>query len=215
MAATRGNASLDPDIDPERVGSIWMDAERAMIARWRGEPVLERLESGVPPKRPAVGSVRRGPARPAGGGRVPGHGTEGRHRELLRRYLADIAGRVADLDFVEVAGRGQLHEQLADLLRRLASRGDGDIEVTTRRASRRPTEPQLAARLREMLGAQLPRQTSGSYRWTGPQPTAASGRLLPPDSGGQRKPKPRHLPERREIDLEVELMLAGDEAAEL
>lgn len=215
MAATPGNASLDPDIDPERVGSIWMDAERAMIAIWRGEPVVERLESGVPPRRPAVGSVRRGPARPAGGGRVPGHGTEGRHLELMRRYLADLVGRLADLDVVEVAGRGQLHEQLADLLRRLVSRGDGEVEVTTRRTSRRPTERQLTARLREMLGAQLPRQTSGSYRWTRPQPAAASGRLLPPDSGGQRNPKPRHLPGRREIELEVELMLADDEAAAL
>ena len=108
MAATGVNTSLYPDIDPERIGSIWVDAERAMIARWRGKPVVERLESGVPPKRPAVGSVRRGPARPAGGGRVPGHGTEGRHRELLRRYLADLAGRLGDLDVVEVAGRGLL-----------------------------------------------------------------------------------------------------------
>ena len=213
MAATGVNTSLYPDIDPERIGSIWVDAERAMIARWRGKPVVERLESGVPPKRPAVGSVRRGPARPAGGGRVPGHGTEGRHRELLRRYLADLAGRLGDLDVVEVAGRGLLQEQFADLLRRLATRSDGEIVVTTRRASRRPSERQLAARLREVLGAQLPRRTLGSHRWTGSQLTAASGRLMPTDSGEQHKSKPRHLPERREIELEVEMMLADEATA--
>jgi hypothetical protein len=213
MDATSVNTSPEPDVDPERVGLIWMDAERAMIARWRGEPVVERVESGVPPKRPAVGSVRRGPGRPAGGGRVPGHGTEGRHLELSRRYLADLAGRLADLDVVEVAGRAMVHEQFAALLRRLAARGNGVVDVTTRRASRRPTERQLAARLREMLGAQHPRRTVGSYRWTGPQATAASGRILPPDRGGRRNPKPRHLPERREIELEVEMMLADDAPA--
>jgi hypothetical protein len=102
---------------------------------------------------------------------------------------------------------------LADLLRRLAGRGEGDVEVMTRKTSRRPTERQLAARLREMVGAQLPRESLGSYRWTGPQPTTASGRPLPPASGGQRNPKPRHLPERREIELEVEMMLVDDAAA--
>jgi hypothetical protein len=210
MAAKRVSKSLDRSIDPERVGAIWMDAERAMIARWQGGPIVERLESGVPPKRPAVGSVRRGPARPSGGGRVPGHGTEGRHLELVRGYLADLAGRLVELDVVEVAGRGISHEQLADLLRRLARRGEGDVEVTTRKTSRRPTERQLAARLREMVGAQLPRETLGSYRWTRPQPRTASGRPLPPASGGRRNLKPRHLPERREIELEVETMLADD-----
>lgn len=29
MAATPVNISLDPDVDPERVGSVWIDAERA------------------------------------------------------------------------------------------------------------------------------------------------------------------------------------------
>ncbi len=184
-----------------------------MIALWRDGPVVERLESYVPAKRPAVGSVRRGPARPAGGGRAPGHGTEGRHRELLRRYLADLAERLADLDVVEVAGRGLVHEQFADVLRGSAARGQGDIEVITRRASRRPSERQLAARLRELLGAQLPRRTRGSHRWTEPQPVAASGKLLPPDSVDRHRPKPRHLPERREIELAVEMMLAGEATA--
>lgn len=213
MSATQMNTEIRSDVDPDRVGLVWMDAERAIIARWRGEPALERLESGVPPKRQAVGSVRRGPARPSGGGRVAGHGTEGRHLELLRRYLADLAGRTGDLDVIEVAGRGLLFEQFADLLRRLAARGDGDIEVLTRRVSRRPTERQLAARLREIVGAQPPRQTYGSYRWTGLQPTGPSGRLTPAVHGAPRKVKSRYLPERREIELEVEMMLGDDTTA--
>jgi hypothetical protein len=208
------DTSLELDVDPERVGLVWLDAERAMIARWRGAPVVERLESGVPPRRAAVGSVRRGPARPAGGGRVPGHGTKGRHRELLRRYFADLAVHLADLDIVEVAGRGQAYEQLADLLRRLAARREGDVDVTTRAAARRPTERQVMARLREMVGAPLPRRTRGPYRATGPQPTGASGSPAPSPNGGSRSQDPRHLPERREIDLEIEMLLADDPGTE-
>jgi hypothetical protein len=114
------------------------------------------------------------------------------------------------LDVIEVAGRGPAYEQLADLLRRLAARRDDDVDVTTRRASRRPTERQVAARLREMVGEPLPRRTQGPYRSTGPQPTAASGRILPPFSGGSRNQNARRLPERREIEIEIEMMLAED-----
>jgi hypothetical protein len=120
---------------------------------------------------------------------------------------------LADLDVIEVAGRGPAHEQLADLLRRLAARRDGDVDVTTRRASRRPTERQVIARLREIVGAPLPRRTRGPSRWTGPQPTGAS-RVVPPHSGGSRNQNPRHLPERREIDLEIEMMLADETGTE-
>jgi hypothetical protein len=156
------DTSLELDVDPERVGLVWLDAERAMIARWRGAPVVERLESGVPPRRAAVGSVRRGPARPAGGGRVPGHGTKGRHRELLRRYFADLAVHLADLDIVEVAGRGQAYEQLADLLRRLAARREGDVDVTTRAAARRAAETTFVAVLLAREGSRVERGTSGA-----------------------------------------------------
>lgn len=135
MAATEMNTEIRSDVEPERVGLVWMDAEQAMIARWRGEPTVERLASDVPPKRQAMGSVRRGPARPSGGGRVPGHGTEGRHRDLLRRYFADLVGRVADLDVIEVTGRGLPYRQFAELFRQLASRRNADVEVRTRRMS--------------------------------------------------------------------------------
>jgi hypothetical protein len=94
------------EIDPEQAGLVWIDAQRAVIVRWEDEPVLDKLESGVPPKRRAVGSVRRGPARPHGGGRVGGHGTAGRHRELLGQFLGEVAERLADLDVVDVRAAG-------------------------------------------------------------------------------------------------------------
>jgi hypothetical protein len=191
----------------EDVGLVWVDGQRAVVARWRDEPVLREIESGAPPRRRAVGSVRRGPARPQGGGRVGGHGTEGRHIEMTRRFFAEIADELADAESVEVVGRGQLHEQFADVLRHLAERGDGQPEVTTRRLSRRPSDAQMAARLRRLVGEELPRRTSGPYR---PQPPSetASGRARDPGRAGFRNPRPRHLPEREAIDLEIEMMLA-------
>lgn len=204
MAESRDVPTPSVETDPERVGLVWMDAERAVIARWREEPVVERLESGVPPRRTAVGSIRRGPARPASGGRAAAHRTEGRHLELMRRYLADLAERVADLDVVEVSGRGQPHARFADLLRRLAAHSSGPQQVTSRSTSRRPTDPQLIARLRKLTDEELPRRTSGPYRT--PEPDPADKR----HGTTRRNPKPRRLPERREIDLEVEMMLADD-----
>lgn len=201
----------DRSVDPERTGLVWIDAQRAVIVRWQDEPVVERLESGVPPRRRAVGSVRRGPARPEGGGRVGGHGSEGRHIELTRRFFGEVAERVADLDLIEVSGRGQVHEQFADVLHRLIERGDGEPEVTTRSLSRRPSDRQMAARLRKLVGEQLPRHQSGPFRLLPPERTASS-RVREPGRAGFRNPTRRHLPEREHIDLEIEMMLADDGA---
>lgn len=197
------------DIEPELVAVVWMDARGAVIVNWDGEPAFERIESEVPPKRRATGSVRRGPARPYGGGRVPGHGTEGRHLDRMREFFGDVAERLADMEHVEISGRGQPHEQFAELLRTLAEKGDGSPTVTTRRLARRPTDPQLAARLRKLTDTQLPRQSSGPYR---PEPpaTTASGRVRKPSRDDLRKPRPRHLPEHKEIALEIEMLLEDD-----
>lgn len=196
-------------LDPERAGLVWIDEQRAVIVSWEDEPVLERVESGVPRRRRAVGSVRRGPGRPGGGGRVGGHGTEGRHLELTRRFFGEVAERLADLDQVEVSGRGQVHEQFADVLQQLAQSGDGQPEVTTRTLSRRPSDRQMAARLRKLVGERLPRRRAGPYR---PLPSAqdASGRARTPTRADFRNPTRRHLPEREAIDLEIEMMLSDE-----
>jgi hypothetical protein len=215
VAGSRNAAQAGANADPERVGLVWMDAEHALIARWRDEPVIETLESGVPPRRTAVGSIRRGPSHPTGGGRGAAQRTEGRHLELMRRYLAELADRVADLEVVEVSGRGQPHARFADLLRRLAAHSSGSQQVTTRSTARRPTDPQLIARLRRLSGEELPRRTSGPYRPVQVDPTG-SRRTSQTGSDGivRRNPRPRRLPERREIDLEVEMMLADVDAPE-
>ena len=193
--------------DPERVGVVWVGPDRAVVARWSGEPTLEHLNSAVSPRRRGVGSVRRGPARPSGGGRVAGHGTENRHEQELRRFLTELVGRLGDLDAVEVVGRAQYHERLAALLRRLAASRNADTIVTTRTLARRPSDKQLEARLRKLVGAELPRRDVGRYRLPASGPTSHTGRPLRP-AAGRRTLRPARLREKREIDQEVEAMLA-------
>lgn len=194
----------------EDIGLVWIDARRAVIVRWQDEPVLEWVESGVPPRRKAVGSVRRGPARPSGGGRVGGHGTEERHRGQMRRFFADVAEKLADLDHVQVIGRGLPHKEFAELLARLAATTQDGLTITTESLARRPSERQLAARLRRLTGKSQPRREHGPYR-PASVPALASGRPRPQGREDLANRRPRHLPEREAIDLEVEMMLAGDD----
>ena len=193
--------------DPEQVGLVWIGAGRAVVVRWDDEPIVEHLESAVPPRRRGVGSVRRGPARPAGGGSVPGHGTEEKHEQESRRFLADVVGRLAGLQAVEVIGRGVHPERLADLLRHVAARRDLDNVVTTRTLSRRPSDNQLKARLRKLVGEELPRRRVGRYRLPEPENATPTGRPVRP-AAGRRTLRPPRLSEAREIDEEVEAMLA-------
>ena len=205
--ATSNDRDEQSPVDPDRVGLVWIGADRAVIARWNGEPSLEHLESAVSPKRRGVGSVRRGPARPSGGGRVAGHGTENRHDEDVRRFLTEVVSHLGDLDEVEVVGRGHHHERLADLLQRLATRRNADLGVTTRGLSRRPSDKQLSARLRKLVGAEQPRRRTGRYRLPGQEPTSQTGRPLPA-AAGRRTLRPPRVSERHEIDEAVEAMLA-------
>ena len=205
MAASEG-PQHGTKTDPEQVGLVWIGADRAVVVRWNGEPTVEYLDGAVPPRRRGAGSVRRGPARPSGGGRVAGHGTEDKHEQELRRFLNDVVGRLDGLEAIEVAGRGLHPERLAELLRRIAARRNADTVVTTRALSRRPSDKQLKARLRKLVGADLPRRNVGRHRLPAPEPTTPTGRPLRP-AAGRRTLRPPTVSEQREIDEEVEAML--------
>lgn len=196
-------------IDDQRIGTLWIDGDGAVIGRWEGEPAFERIESGVTPRRRAVGSVRRGPARPAGGGRIGGPGTEDRHATDMRRFFATVADALRGLDVIEVGGRGPVHERFADLLANLSEQGDRGLQVTVRPAARRPTPRQMAARLRELAGEPLPRRTSGPYRPADPA-RDASGRERPFSRNDLPNRRRAHLPERKVIEHEVAMTLAED-----
>jgi hypothetical protein len=192
---------------PELVGLVWIGADRAVVVRWNDEPIMEHVDGAVSPKRRGVGSVRRGPARPSGGGSVPGHGTEEKHEQELRRFLSDVVGRLDGLETVEVIGRGLHPERLADVVRHVADRRNADIVVTTRTLSRRPSDNQLKARLRKLVGTELPRRRVGRYRLPEPEHATPTGRPLRP-AAGRRTLRPPALSEQREIEREVEAMLA-------
>ncbi|HEX5451339.1 MAG TPA: hypothetical protein VFW86_03035 [Candidatus Limnocylindrales bacterium] len=205
MTFSQGGAHDEREASRERTGLVWIDSRGAVIVRWREEPVLEDVPSGVTARHGAVGSVRRGPARPFGGGRVPGHGTEEAHEQELRRFLVEMASRLADLETIEVMGRGRLRDRLAELLRRVADRHGSAVDVSTRTLQRRPSGPQLAARLRRLVDAELPRRLVGRYRLPATQPTTPTGRPLRP-AAGRRTLRPPRLPERQEIEEELEQM---------
>ena len=198
-----------PVIDPERVAVVWIDAVGAAIATWGDgpDPTVEHVASGVTPRRRAVGSVRRGPARPSGGGYVAGHGTEEKHERELRQFFAEVAARLANFDMIEVVGRGYPHQWFAELLRRIAARRNEATEVGVRMVTRRPSDRQLNARLRNLSGTELPRRRVGRYRLPTVEPATATGRPLRP-SGGRRTLRPTRLPETKHIAEEIELMLA-------
>jgi hypothetical protein len=194
------------DVTPERVGLVWIGSEQAVIVRWDGEPVVEHIGSGVTPRRRAVGSVRRGPARPEGGGRVPGHGTKTKHDEELRQFLGDLSSRLSGLEALEVVGRGTLPSRFAEHSRRLAAARGDDLQVFTRVLSRRPSDAQLEARLRRITDRELPRRRVGRYGLPVEGPTTPTGRPLRP-AAGRRTMRPPRLPEWREVDEELEAML--------
>jgi hypothetical protein len=183
---------------PERVGLVWIGTDRAVLVLWDDEPVVEHVLSEVTPRRRAVGSIRRGPARPDGGGRVPGHGTTAKHEQELRRFLAELGARLAGLDVVEVAGRGGLPDRFAEVLRDLAARRNEPVEVTTRALARRPSDAQLKARLRRLADRELPRKRVGRYRLPPEEPTSPTGRPLRP-AAGRRTLRPARAPAADEI----------------
>jgi hypothetical protein len=41
----------EPATDPERVGLVWVGADRAVVVRWSDEPIVEHIESAVSPRR--------------------------------------------------------------------------------------------------------------------------------------------------------------------
>lgn len=207
MAELRGlKADGEHEPDPEQVALVWIGSDRAVIARWADGPKVEHVESGVPPRRRAVGSVRRGPARPKGGGRVPGHGTKAAHEEALRRFLSSVSDRLEGLEVVEVAGQGTLPSRFAELLRRLGARRETPMEVTTRSLSRRPSDAQLQARLRKLADRDLPRKRVGRYGLPAKDPISPTGRPLRA-AAGRRTLRPARQPEWKEIDEQLELLL--------
>lgn len=209
IGTPEGGGQASDDQARDDVAVVWVDERRAVVVRWDEEPVVEHIESGVPQRHRQAGSQRRGPARPQGGGKVHGSGTEREHEVDVRRYLVELASPLTSFSEIQVLGRGGLHQRLAELLLRLGEREHQPVAVTTVPLSRRPSDRQLVARLRRLAGAELPRTRVGRYRLPTRGPTTPTGRPLSP-SAGRRTLRPPRLLEREAIAEELEQMLADE-----
>jgi hypothetical protein len=156
---------------------VWIDSREAVIVRWMdGRSRIERIESEIPAHHRATGHVRHDPCFRHGGGGVRQTAGEPHRLEHLERFLDKVAAQVRDEDLL-LLGPGTIREHLE---RRIHA--DDDRRHITRTVKAGPAGPwserRLIAQLRQHLGDEPRRHTTGSYRWTGPVPATASGRRL-------------------------------------
>lgn len=136
---------------------VWIDARTAMILGWVDGPQVTRVDLETAPHERSVGHVRLVPGRHGGGQAQTALET---HRlEHLRQGIERVAALIPDSDNVLVVGPGTVRERLAAELRKADEKVPASVQhrdVRTEAASRM-TEPQLAERLRELVG-QPPRR---------------------------------------------------------
>lgn len=165
---------------PRSVTLIWIDADDAILLRWRhgnassdgtnparaaGDdghgPTIERLKSDVPAHRRATGGVRHNPTFRSGGGAEPADLADRRRQRLLEQFLRAVADRIPPADRVVLAGPGHVHERLAAEVRGADGRHGRDRPVEVASSGPR-TERQLVAWLRELAGAAPERRRASS-----------------------------------------------------
>jgi hypothetical protein len=181
---------------------VWIDAEGARILRWAGRVSTAVIESNIPVHERSTDHVRHDPLiRHGGGGR--GADEAARHRtEHLRRFLGRVEDALRDDGGgVEILGTGTLGERLASQLKS-DDRRHGRSRPIRAEHSMRMTDRQLAARLRERVGASRPRGGAGAYRWSGDLPHQPSGRATAPRRVVQ-KPPTDHRAADEDLDIDL------------
>jgi hypothetical protein len=164
------------DIDePRPTTLVWVDSRIAVIVRLReGRTRLERVESEVPAYHRATGHVHHDPVFRGGDGGSRQTAGESHRLEHLKRFVTDLAGRLASDDELLVIGPGTVHERLA----RQVAAGDerrGHPRAIVCEASPPLTDRQLIARLHRFTGIEPRRRTVGAYRWTDARTHRPSG----------------------------------------
>lgn len=172
---------------------VWIDAREAVIVRSEGDRArLARVESEVPAHHRATGRVRHDPRIRHGGGGRPQTSGEPHRLEHLKRFVLEIANRLAPGDDLLILGPGTVHELLARQLSESDERHGRHREVSCV-ASPPFTDRQLIARLRAFAGAETRRRTVGAYRWAGLPAHCPSGEAQPPPRRVVDKPpRERH-----------------------
>lgn len=179
MTATEPLGENIDAFDPEHFALIWVDAEGALIFRWRDRVIQTKVASEIPVHEKSTYHVRHDPrVRSGGGGR--GGDEVARHRtEHLRQFLRRVETALADNDDLEILGSGDLCERLAGEIRRADEARHRHRSITVER-SMKPTSRQLAARLKERIGRPPVRGRVGAYRWVNDLPHLRSGRITGP-----------------------------------
>lgn len=137
---------------------VWIDAEEAVVVRWRdGGAVVERVRSEVPGRRRSTGHVRHDPRVRHGGGGTPQSAGEPRRLEYLRQFIEGVADRLGPDEDVLILGSGTVRKRLERAIQD-ADGASSPARSVTNEAARRLTDPQLIARLREAIGEEAPRR---------------------------------------------------------
>lgn len=141
---------------------VWIDERTAILVHWdEGTARVERLESEVPAHHRSTGSVRHDPAIRHGGGGAPQTADDPHRLEHLARFLDAVTDRLPPDDDVLILGPGNVREHLERQVRETDVRQRRDRRITCQ-ASRRLTDRQLIARLREFQGTEPRRRTTGT-----------------------------------------------------
>ncbi|MBP1705219.1 MAG: hypothetical protein H6Q36_958 [Chloroflexi bacterium] len=149
---------------PQRPATlVWIDAQEALVLRWRSGAEVTRLVSEVPPRRRAVGGDRRDPTIRAGGGGVADDQVERHRRAHLERFVREVAALVPPDDRAVIIGPGTVRERLAGELS-AGDRRHGRQRPVEVEPAGRMTEPQLVARLRQLQGTAAPRRAPSGPR---------------------------------------------------
>ncbi len=176
---------------------VWIDAREAVIVRLQGKRAsLERVESDVPAHHRSTGHVRHDPGVRHGGGGPPQTAGEPHRLEHLGRFVEQVARQLPEDDDLVILGPGTVREHLEHRVRELDER-HGRSRGISCEAAARLTDPQLIARLRHEVGADLRRRTVGAYRWSDPSAHRPSGQVQLAPHRVVEKP-PRHLDQSEE-----------------
>lgn len=139
---------------------VWVDGTSAVVVRWAGRPVVDRMSADVPSHHRWTGHIRHDPAVRHGGGGVVGDQLE---RDRLRHradHLHRVAALVPDTGDVLLLGPGSARLELERAI------GSSDRLHHRHRPLRsepsgRMTERELVARLRESVGRAPVRRVVG------------------------------------------------------
>jgi hypothetical protein len=130
---------------------VWVDAREAVLARWvHGEIAIDRISSTVPVHTRAIGHIRHDPGVRHGGG-LDQRALDHQRDEHIARFLDEVQAALPDAGPIEILGPGTIRERLARGVDEADGRAGRSARVISGSADH-PTDAQLIARLRELVG---------------------------------------------------------------